>query len=54
MKQLKEQILKEKLGGDRRELWWLIKRSKLGLIDQGQSELSTVTEEEAKAFMTAQ
>ncbi|OJJ03536.1 hypothetical protein ASPVEDRAFT_737011 [Aspergillus versicolor CBS 583.65] len=54
MKQLKEQILKEKLGGDRRELWWLIKRSKLGLIDQGQSELSAVTEEEAKAFMTAQ
>lgn len=54
IKELKEQILKEKLGGDRRELWWLIKRSKLGLIDQGQSELSTVTEEEAKAFMTAQ
>lgn len=54
IKELKEQILKEKLGGDRRELWWLIKRSKLGLIDQGQSELSTVTEEEAKAFMAAQ
>ncbi|KAL2849511.1 SPOC like C-terminal domain-containing protein [Aspergillus pseudoustus] len=50
---LKEKILKEKLGGDRRELWWLLKRSKLGLIDQMQSELSDVTEEDAKAFLSA-
>ncbi|KAL4921015.1 SPOC like C-terminal domain-containing protein [Aspergillus aurantiobrunneus] len=54
IKELKEQLLKEKLGGDRRELWWLIRRSKLGLIDQGQSELSDVTAEQAKAFMSAQ
>ncbi|KAL5003782.1 ATP-dependent DNA helicase II subunit 2 [Aspergillus recurvatus] len=51
---LKEALLKEKLGGDRRELWWLIKRSKLGLIEQRESELSEVTEEEAKKFMYAQ
>ncbi|KAL4781501.1 SPOC like C-terminal domain-containing protein [Aspergillus varians] len=54
IKELKEQLLKEKLGGDRRELWWLIRRSKLGLIDQKQSEFSDVTEEEAKAFVSAQ
>ncbi|KAL4808894.1 SPOC like C-terminal domain-containing protein [Aspergillus unguis] len=54
IRELKESLLKEKLGGDRKELWWLIKRSKLGLIEKGQSELSDVTEEEAKAFLTAQ
>ncbi|KAL2810409.1 SPOC like C-terminal domain-containing protein [Aspergillus granulosus] len=52
LRELKEKILKEKLGGDRRELWWLLKRSKLGLIDQKQSELSDVTEEDAKAFLS--
>ncbi|PLB45703.1 ATP-dependent DNA helicase II subunit 2 [Aspergillus steynii IBT 23096] len=51
--QLKEKLLKEELGGDRRELWWLIRRSKLGLIDQEQSEQSKVTVEEAKEFMSA-
>ncbi|KAI7977398.1 hypothetical protein EIK77_004814 [Talaromyces pinophilus] len=45
---LKEKILKEKLGGDRQELWWLIRRSKLGLIDKAVSDRSEVTEEEAK------
>ncbi|KKK18842.1 hypothetical protein P175DRAFT_0451518 [Aspergillus ochraceoroseus IBT 24754] len=54
LKKLKEQILEEKLGGDRRELWWLIRRTKLGLIDQRQSEFSDITEEEAKAFLSAQ
>lgn len=45
---LKEKILKEKLGGDRQELWWLIRRSKIGLIDKASSDRSEVTEEEAK------
>lgn len=45
---LKEKILKEKLGGDRQELWWLIRRSKIGLIDKAASDRSEVTEEEAK------
>lgn len=48
MRQLKEKLLKEELGGDRRELWWLVRRSKLGLIDKEQSDRSEVTEEEAK------
>ncbi|RAL06125.1 ATP-dependent DNA helicase 2 subunit KU80 [Aspergillus ibericus CBS 121593] len=53
LKQLKNKLLKEELGGDRRELWWLIRKNKLGLIDQQQSERSEVTEEEAKEFMSA-
>ncbi|CBF77271.1 hypothetical protein AN4552.2 [Aspergillus nidulans FGSC A4] len=53
IRKLKEALLKEKLGGDQRELWWLLKRSKLGLIEQRESELSEVTEEEAKKFMSA-
>lgn len=48
LRELKGKLLGEKLGGDRRELWWLIRRSKLGLIDQHQSDRSEVTEEEAK------
>ncbi|PWY96580.1 ATP-dependent DNA helicase II subunit 2 [Aspergillus sclerotioniger CBS 115572] len=52
-KQLKNKLLKEELGGDRRELWWLIRKNKVGLIDQRQSEHSEVTEEEAKEFMSA-
>lgn len=48
LKQLKEKLLKEELGGDRRELWWLIRRNKLGLIDRQQSDRSEVTEDEAK------
>lgn len=48
IRQLKDKILKEELGGDRRELWWLIKRSRVGLIDNKLSERSEVTEQEAR------
>ncbi|KAJ5574224.1 uncharacterized protein N7459_008651 [Penicillium hispanicum] len=48
VRQLKEKILNEELGGDRLELWWLVRKSKLGLIDQNVSERSEVSEEEAK------
>jgi ATP-dependent DNA helicase 2 subunit 2 len=48
LRELKGKLLGEKLGGDRRELWWLIRRSKLGLIEQQQSDRSEVTEEEAR------
>ncbi|KAB8078283.1 SPOC like C-terminal domain-containing protein [Aspergillus leporis] len=51
--QLKDKLLQEKLGGDRRELWWLIRRNKLGLIVQRESDQSKVTEAEAKEFMSA-
>lgn len=48
LRQLKEKVLKEQLGGDRRELWWLLRKNKLGLIDRQQSDRSEVTEDEAK------
>lgn len=46
--QLKDKLLQEKLGGDRQELWWLIRRSKLGLVTQRESDQSRVTDTEAK------
>ncbi|KAG2418701.1 hypothetical protein HFD88_001802 [Aspergillus terreus] len=53
LKQLKDKILKEELGGDRRELWWLVRKSKLGLINQRESDQSRVTEKEANEFLSA-
>ena len=46
--QLKDKLLQEKLGGDRQELWWLIRRNKLGLVTQRESDQSRVTDTEAK------
>jgi len=48
LRSLKSKILSEELGGDRRELWWLLRRSKVGLIDKVTSDRSEATEEEAK------
>lgn len=48
LKPLKEKLLKEELGGDRRELWWFVRKSKQGLIDQSESDRSEVTRDEAK------
>jgi ATP-dependent DNA helicase 2 subunit 2 len=45
---LKQKLLGDQLGGDRREMWWLIRKSRLGLIDNKLSEQSDVTEQEAK------
>lgn len=45
---LKKRMLSGELGGDRRELWWKVRRARLGLIDGRESEVSKVTEEEAK------
>ncbi|RYO82584.1 hypothetical protein DL766_000202 [Monosporascus sp. MC13-8B] len=50
MRDLKKRLLQGELGGDRRELWWLIKGAKLGLIDSLVSESSKVTPEEAAEF----
>jgi ATP-dependent DNA helicase 2 subunit 2 len=45
---LKRKILSKELKGERREMWWLIKAHRLGLIDDQMSELSKVTEQKAK------
>jgi ATP-dependent DNA helicase 2 subunit 2 len=48
LRKLKEKILDEKLGGDRREMWWLIRKNRVGLIDQNLSNKSNLTEQEAR------
>ncbi|KAL9111929.1 MAG: hypothetical protein Q9227_003779 [Pyrenula ochraceoflavens] len=51
IRSLKEKILEEKLGGNRKEMWYLIRNARLGLIDKKQSEASKIDEQEAKAFL---
>ncbi|WEW60564.1 ATP-dependent DNA helicase yku80 [Emydomyces testavorans] len=45
---LKKKLLDDELGGDRREMWWLIRKNRLGLIDQNALDISDVTEEQAR------
>ncbi|KAK9435975.1 ATP-dependent DNA helicase II subunit 2 [Metarhizium brunneum] len=47
---LKKALLSGALGGDRRDFWFKVRWSRLGLIDQDQSEVSKVTHEEAEEF----
>lgn len=51
LKGLKKRILREELGGDRREFWWRVRTSKLGLITEIESEVSKVTTDEARDFL---
>jgi len=53
LRRLKKTILQNELAGDRRELWWFIRRSNVGLIDKSMSELSNVTEQEAREFLSS-
>ncbi|EFE30117.1 uncharacterized protein ARB_03459 [Trichophyton benhamiae CBS 112371] len=48
IRELKRKLLDDKLGEDRRELWWLIRKKRIGLIDDKLVEISKVTEQEAK------
>jgi ATP-dependent DNA helicase 2 subunit 2 len=47
VRQLKAKMLREELGGDRRELWWFVRKGKLGLIAKSEVDSSAVEEEEA-------
>lgn len=47
---LKEDILGEKLGGNRREMWWRIRGARVGLVDEKRSLVSEVSEGEALEF----
>ncbi|KAH9827461.1 ATP-dependent DNA helicase II subunit 2 [Teratosphaeria destructans] len=51
-KELKEKVLKEELGGDRKELWHRIRSNRLGLLSGIESE-GGASEDEAKAFMSS-
>ncbi|KAK6452147.1 hypothetical protein FP744_10008398 [Trichoderma asperellum] len=50
VRDLKKNLLSGTLGGDRRDFWFKMRWAKLGLINQSQSEASTVTLEEADEF----
>lgn len=53
LKELKEKLLKEELGGDRKDMWFKVRVNRLGLIQKKESEQSDVSEEQAKTFMLA-
>ncbi|KAJ5878859.1 hypothetical protein N7455_002324 [Penicillium solitum] len=53
VRQLKSKMLREELGGDRRELWWFVRKGKLGLIGKSEVDSSAVEEEEAQEFLAA-
>jgi len=50
---LKGKLLGGELGGERREVWWEVRRDGLGLVDSKVSALSEVGEEEAREFLSA-
>lgn len=50
---LKGKVLAGVLGGERREVWWDVRRCGLGLVGRGVSALSEVGEEEAREFLSA-
>jgi ATP-dependent DNA helicase 2 subunit 2 len=51
LKELKRKIMTEELGGNRREMWWFIRKNRVSLIDKRTSPVSDVTEEEANTFL---
>ena len=52
-KELKQKLLSDELGGDRKEMWFKVRMNRLGLIQKKEIPQSDVTEEEARAFLTA-
>lgn len=53
VREFKKELLENTLNGDRREMWWRVRGSKYGLIDQKRSLVSDVTEKEAEEFYKA-
>ncbi|KAI9827972.1 MAG: ATP-dependent DNA helicase II subunit 2 [Phylliscum demangeonii] len=53
IRDLKTKLLTDKLNGDRREMWWEIRRNRLGLIPKSESDVSDVAEDEAKLFFAS-
>ena len=53
VREFKKELLGDALNGDRREMWWRVRGSKYGLIDQKRSLVSDVTDKEADEFYKA-
>lgn len=52
LQRLKGEILSGELGGERKELWWQVRVTRLGPIQKRECHTSDVDEEGAKAFMS--
>ena len=52
VRDFKKGLLSGALGGDRRDFWFKIRWSRLGLVEQEQSEVSDITTEEAEEVRT--
>ncbi|PHH89096.1 hypothetical protein CDD83_6639 [Cordyceps sp. RAO-2017] len=50
VRDLKKGLLSGALGGDRRDFWYTLRCSRLGLIDKSQSEMSDVSSDQAEEF----
>ena len=53
LRELKKKLLNGDLGGERKEMWYQIRSKKLGLVAKGEHNMSDVSDEDAKAFMSA-
>jgi ATP-dependent DNA helicase 2 subunit 2 len=53
LQDLKKKLLSGDLGGDRREMWLMVRQNKLGLLSMKDDLATDVTEEQAKAFLGA-
>ena len=52
VKELKREILGEELGGDRKEMWLLVRKNRLGLVRMAEHGESGISEEDAKEFLS--
>ena len=50
VRDLKARLLSGELGGDRREMWWMVRAGRLGLVEVEESELSGVSGRESAEF----
>lgn len=51
LRELKDSIVKEELGGERRDMWFLVRANRLGLIQKRECEASDIDEDTARNFM---
>ena len=52
VRKLKERLVKEELGGERKDFWYELRKNRLGLIDKKASEQSDIGEDEAREVST--
>ncbi|MCJ1432282.1 ATP-dependent DNA helicase II subunit 2 [Xylographa pallens] len=52
LKKLKEKLRGDSLGAGRNELWWRIRKDKLGLVIKSEMEVSDIGDDEARQFLS--